>query len=164
MTSHDNFATIWQDIETKHRSLWSNRSFQPGEVISKLYAGKYLAERMPGSLQVADFQYILLMPEMLHCIKHSCNPNVFFDIATMQLICIRPIRINEELCFFRPSVEWQAPQPFECRCGAHNCLQHINGAASIPLEKLETYKISDFIRAKATAKKQAKEILVSNVA
>jgi hypothetical protein len=164
MTSQDNFATIWQDIETKHRSLWSSRSFQPGEVVSNFYAGKYSPERMPGSIQIGDYQHILLMPELLHSITHSCNPNVFFDVKAMHLICIRPIRANEELCFFRPSVEWQVPQAFDCRCGSHNCLQHINGAANIPIEKLENYKLSDFIREKAMAKRQAKEILVSNVA
>jgi hypothetical protein len=164
MTSQDNFATIWQDLETKHRSLWSNRAFQKGEIISNLHAGKHLSERVPGSIQIADYQYFLLMPEILHCITHSCNPNVFFDLTAMQLVCLRPIRANEELTFFRPSVEWQMHQAFECRCGSHRCLQNINGAANIPWEKLERYRISDFIKEKAMAKKQAKEILVSNVA
>ncbi len=164
MTSQDNFATIWQDIETKHRSLWSSRSFQPGEVVSNLHAGKYLSERTSGSLQIGDYQHILIFPEILHSITHSCNPNVFFDTKAMHLICLRPIRVNEEFTFFRPSVEWQIAQPFECRCGSYNCLQYVAGAANLPIEKLEKYMLSDFIREKATAKKQAKEILVSNVA
>lgn len=52
--------------------------------------------------QVGPTQHIMLSPEWLQYINHSCDPNVFFDTASFKLIALKDIAAGDELCFFYP--------------------------------------------------------------
>ena len=161
MISYHDFASIWQDVITSQQSLWSNQSFAPGDVLTGFYAGDIMIHPTYLTVQVAEHEHITLKPQFLQYINHSCNPNVFFDTTSMQLICLRPIPANAELTFFYPSTEWQMTQSFDCHCSAYNCLGHINGAASIPTEILNNYRLTDFILGKLRAKKEVQQIMLT---
>jgi hypothetical protein len=64
----------------------------------------------------------------------------------MQVIALKDIEPNEELCFFYPSTELNMAQPFLCYCGSKDCLQNIKGAKYIPSEIIGKYKLTDFIK------------------
>ena len=119
-----------------------------GEVICK-FGNKEILDR-PNYLtvQIGDSQHIMLDPEYLHYINHSCSPNVFFDTENMVLIALRNIEIGEEFTFFYPSTEWSMDRGFDCICQSENCLGYIQGAAHLPLNVLTKYELSDYIKQK----------------
>jgi hypothetical protein len=91
-------------------------------------------------------QHILLFPEHLQYINHSCDPNVFFDTSSLVILALRDIAEGEEISFFYPSTEWEMDQPFTCHCGSAKCLGQIRGAAYLPAETLQQYQLSEFIQ------------------
>jgi SET domain len=97
-------------------------------------------------VQVGIDRHIMLQPEHLQYINHSCDPNVFFDTYTMQVIALRPIDEGNEMTFFYPSTEWDMAQPFTCYCGSHRCLGEIKGAAHINGEVISQYRLTRFIQ------------------
>ncbi|MBS1927734.1 MAG: SET domain-containing protein-lysine N-methyltransferase [Chitinophagaceae bacterium] len=98
------------------------------------------------TLQVELRKHILLFPEVLQYINHSCEPNVFFDTTAMQLIALKEILPGEELCFFYPSTEWDMDRSFLCNCRTGSCLGLIRGAQYLPIETLTRYRLTDFIK------------------
>ncbi|MGB3535598.1 MAG: SET domain-containing protein [Microcoleaceae cyanobacterium] len=57
------------------------------------------------TLQRGDAQHIILKPEFLQSLNHSCDPNIFFDLEKMAIIALKDIKIGEELTFFYPSTQ-----------------------------------------------------------
>ena len=98
------------------------------------------------TVQIGPGQHILLRPDFLECINHSCAPNVHFDMERFALVALRPLAAGEELTYFYPSTEWSMVQPFPCACGATECLGTIAGASQLPREVLGRYVFSPFIR------------------
>ena len=41
--------------------------------------------------------------------------------------------------------EWDMQQPFNCHCGARNCLKAIKGAAHLSPAQLKKYRLSNFV-------------------
>lgn len=71
------FAEIWECQKTGKKSLVECRDFFPGDIIAKLGARKNIDKHHYLSVQISDAQHILLKPEFLQYINHSCDPNVF---------------------------------------------------------------------------------------
>ncbi|WP_051828017.1 SET domain-containing protein-lysine N-methyltransferase [Streptomyces bicolor] len=61
-------------------------------------------------------------------LNHSCTPNVYVDAERMDVRALRPVAAGEELAFFYPSTEWDMVAPFDCLCGAADCLGTVAGA------------------------------------
>jgi len=144
--SKHGFAEIIQNTVTNQKSLHALVPFSKGDLVSKFSAGDIYKEPNYLTVQRGIDEHITLRPEFLQYINHSCNPNVFFDTSTMEVIAIRDIEPNEEFSFFYPSTELDMAQPFLCYCGTKNCLQNIRGAKYIPGEILKNYKLTDFIQ------------------
>ncbi len=142
------YAEIRECQTTSYKSLHAAIELQLGEVICK-FGNKEILDR-PNYLtvQIGDSQHIMLDPEYLHYINHSCSPNVFFDTENMVLIALRNIEIGEEFTFFYPSTEWSMDRGFDCICQSENCLEYIQGAAHLPLNVLTKYELSDYIKQK----------------
>ena len=100
------------------------------------------------TVQVSDDQHIMLNPEFLQYINHSCSPNVFVDPHGGTVTALQDIAAGEEFTFFYPSTEWSMEQAFDCECGSDNCLRYIQGAAHLPLEVLREYELSQYIQSK----------------
>ena len=100
------------------------------------------------SVQIDQHQHILLEPEFLQYINHSCDPNVCFDTSKMTVTALRKIEIGEELTFFYPSTEWSMARGFKCHCKTQECLGKIQGAAHLSLDILRKYKLSEHIKQK----------------
>lgn len=99
------------------------------------------------TVQLDAVTHLLPRPELLECVNHSCDPNVSFDMEQLALVALRDLRANEELTYFYPSTEWHMAQPFECGCGASQCLGTIEGASRVPHAILSRYALSPYIRA-----------------
>ncbi|MFT3682384.1 MAG: SET domain-containing protein-lysine N-methyltransferase [Ferruginibacter sp.] len=143
--SQHEIAEVWLNTATNQQSLHSAVTFNPGDVIADFSAGSLHAAPSYLTVQVGINRHITLKPEFLQYINHSCSPNVFFDTAAMQLVCLKPMQQGEEMRFFYPSTEWDMAQPFVCNCGSGECLQLINGASHLSLETLSKYRLSNFI-------------------
>ena len=129
----------------KHLSFHSSDVFQPGEIMFNFQARTRHQHATYLTIQIGVKTHITFDPEFLQYINHSCDPNVFFDTATMKMICLKPLNPGDEMVFFYPSTEWDMAQPFVCNCSNDNCLKYINGAAHIQKEVLKKYRLTDFI-------------------
>jgi hypothetical protein len=144
--SNHAIAEVWQNAETKQKSLHALKPFKPGDSISRFHAGSLSGAATYLTVQIGINRHITLLPEFLQYINHSCEPNVFFNTTTMQVICLKELNVGDELTFFYPSTEWNMVQPFVCNCGSKDCLQLINGASHLSSGTLKKYRLTDFIQ------------------
>lgn len=149
-TTVSDFAEI-RESATGEKSLYSTARFEPDQIIARFQIQETLSTPNYLSIQHNEQAHLMLTPRYLHCINHSCTPNVAFDLHSGTLICLRPIDIGEEFTFFYPSTEWEMIQPFECLCNSPACLKSIQGAAHLPIDRLQHYQLSRFIQQKLTA-------------
>jgi len=150
-------AEVRQKISNEQNALFSLRPYQPGEVIADFSAGTISAEPTYLTVQVGVGKHITLQPEFLQYINHSCDPNVFFDTTSMQLVALRELDKEEEMTFFYPSTEWEMTQSFNCYCGSPVCIGEIRGAAFLSKESQEKYRLTDFIQ-QQLAKRAARKV------
>lgn len=140
------FAEVIENIVTKQKSLHAIIAFEKDAVICSFNAGRVYTTPNYLTVQTGIDTHITLEPEFLQYSNHSCNPNIFFDTKAMQVIALKHIEPNEELCFFYPSTEIDMAQPFLCYCGSKSCLQNIRGAKYIPAGVLARYRLTEFIK------------------
>ena len=152
--SHHGFAERRQKLSNDQNALFALRSFQPGEVIADFSAGTISAEPTYLTVQVGSDKHITLQPEFLQYINHSCDPNVFFNTTTMELVALKEVQQEEEMVFFYPSTEWRMTQSFDCYCGSPRCIGAIRGASYLSPELQSQYRFTDFIQ-QELAKKAA---------
>src|SRR6185436_1863886 len=93
--------------------FFARKSFKPGDLIINFSAGTVSAEPTYLTIQIGDRHHITMQPEFLQYINHSCDPNVFFNTTTMEVVALKKIRPEEEMTFFYPSSEWEMIQPFK---------------------------------------------------
>lgn len=116
-----------------------------GEVLALFGARETLATPNYLTVQNGPETHILLAPEHLQYINHSCDPNVFFDTVRMEIVALRAIAAGEEIQFFYPSTEWTMDRAFDCLCGASACLGRIAGADSLDDDALARYAFNQHI-------------------
>ncbi len=148
ITKVKEFAEIRECPTTGSKSLHATAEFMPAQVIHNFGPKEVLDRPNYLTVQISDHQHIMLDPEFLQYINHSCDPNVCFDTKNMVVRALRKIEIGEEFTFFYPSTEWSMDRGFDCMCGSENCLEYIQGAAHLPLEVLKNYQLSEYIEQK----------------
>ena len=122
------------------------KAFKKGDVISPFSGKEILPEPNYLTVQLSGHEHIYLQPDWLQYINHSCDPNAFFNIETMQLECLKDVAEGEELTYFYPSTEWEMDQSFVCKCGSPDCIGVIRGAQFLEPEVAGRYRFSPFIR------------------
>lgn len=153
--SHEVFATVREVFHISQKALYSDRAYHANEVICSFGDRGVFTEPSKYTVQAGPNRHILLSPAYLEYANHSCDPNIFFDTTTMQVICIKDIRPGDEITFFYPSTEWDMAEPFACHCNAYDCLYQIQGAAHLSDQALAKYRLTDFIK-QELAKRSAK--------
>jgi len=146
LISDHQFAVVRQNLLNNQKAFFAQISYKAGDVVSTFHAGAVLDQPTYLTVQVDVHSHILLQPEHLQYINHSCNPNVFFDTHAMVIVALKDICVGDEMTFFYPSTEWDMAQPFTCNCNHSNCLGQIRGAAHIPLDIIRNYKLTRFIQ------------------
>lgn len=140
------FAVVRQNLVNDQKASFAQQVYNPGDLITSFSYNQILPEPSYLTLQVGIGRHIMMEPEHLQYINHSCDPNVFFDTHSMQVVALKHIEEGDELTFFYPSTEWDMAQPFTCYCGSHRCLGEIRGAAHISPEILAGYRLTLFIQ------------------
>lgn len=143
--SHHGFAALYQNKTTREKSLHATIAFKKDNVFATFEASETLTSPNKYTVQVGEYSHIILSPEVLQYINHSCNPNVFFNTTTFELSALRDIPKGDELTFFYPSTEWNMESPFNCFCGEPNCLHKIQGAIYLSPDQINQYRFTDFI-------------------
>lgn len=136
-----------------NHSLYALTNLIKGQILSKFDSKEKLCKPNYLTVQISDGKHIMLEPEWLQYINHSCEPNVFFDTLKQEVIVLSKIESGEEITFFYPSTEWSMDNAFDCLCGSQKCLKRIFGAAYLPSQILMNYKLSNFIQNKITGDK-----------
>ena len=144
--SNHGFGEISQNNLTNQKSLHATIPFKKGDILISFSGGVISKTPHYLTVQTGKDQHITLVPEFLQYINHSCDPNVFFNTSTMQLVALKDIAVSDEFTFFYPSTEWDMAQPFVCFCGSQACLQNIKGAKYLSQEHVLRYELTDFIR------------------
>lgn len=147
------FAEIWECKKTGAKSLHSLKRFFPTDIITNIGIKDYVEKPNYLSVQIDEAQHIMLKPEFLQYINHSCDPNIFFDTKNLEIICLKKIEIGEAMTFFYPSTEWSMTQSFDCLCSSQQCLGKIEGAAFLSTDILTNYQLNDNIKSKLEYKK-----------
>jgi hypothetical protein len=78
--------------------------------------------------------------------NHSCRPT---SIVLAHALCVRAatdLKAGDEITFFYPSTEWDMVRPFECLCGAHNCIGFVAGAQHLCIATLRRYFLNAHIQ------------------
>ena len=146
LVSDHEFAVVRLNVTNNQKAFFAQRSYEPGDVVADFAAGKVKSKPTYLTVQVDLDKHIMLQPEHLQYINHSCDPNVFFDTHRMKVVALKKIAEGDEMTFFYPSTEWNMVQPFKCFCGSSRCLGEIKGAAHISPEVLSSYKLTRFIQ------------------
>ena len=154
MLSKHGFADIMQNSNTGEKSLHACKFFDVADTLCAFGADKIMDTPTYLTVQTGEDKHITLDPEFLQYINHSCNPNVFFNTTSMELVALKEIQPGDELMFFYPSTEWKMEQPFDCFCGTHQCLHRIQGAFYLTGEEAGRYKLTDFIFKKLNSRKK----------
>lgn len=148
VTGHFGFAEIHQLSGSDHQLLRSTQTFRPNDVICSFGSSVIHDHPSKYTVQVAENKHIILHPEFLQYINHSCNPNAFFNTTTMELVALQTIQPGDEFTFFYPSTEWFMAEPFHCLCGEASCIGIIKGAKELSADVLAKYRLTDFIQSK----------------
>ena len=139
------FCELRKDETNGHLGLFSRKNFSMGDLVINFGSSTMLDTPNYLTVQIGINQHILMSPEYLQFTNHSCNPNLLYNTATMELECLRDISIGDEFAFFYPATEWKMSQKFECHCGVVDCIGLVQGAADTPIEILNQYKLTNFI-------------------
>jgi hypothetical protein len=144
ISSHS-FADIINNSKTQQKSLHTTTAFNAGETICKFSAATELENPTYLTVQTGINNHITLSPSFLQYINHSCEPNVFFNTSSMELMALKDISVGDELVFFYPSTEWDMTQSFQCFCGSSACLKEIKGATYLSADTITKYQFTEFI-------------------
>jgi D-alanine-D-alanine ligase-like ATP-grasp enzyme len=104
------------------------------------------APRSRHTIQIAVDQHAEMEPGFLRLCSHCCRPNAICDVDNRRVQAISDVRPGDVLTIFYPSTEWDMAEPFECRCGAPECLGRVAGAKHLPGDLLREYWFARHIR------------------
>lgn len=156
--SNHSIAEVRRKNANGQNALFALRSYKPGDVIAEFHAGTISAKPTYLTVQVGTDKHVTFDPEFLQYINHSCDPNVFVNTTTMQVVALKEIKKEEEMTFFYPSTEWKMTQSFDCYCGSPKCVGKIRGAAYLNAELQSQYKFTDFIQQQLAKKAARKKV------
>ncbi len=104
------------------------------------------APRSRYTVQVAADQHAELVPGFLRLSCHACRPNLLYDVDARRVVTLTDVRPGDALTIFYPATEWDMAAPFDCACGAPDCLGRIAGARHVPPEVLRRHRLAPHIR------------------
>lgn len=117
--------------------LVAKRPFRRGDLIlpltGRLTAASYRTIQIDANTHVEG--------ALLAFMNHSCRPSAAVVVQARAVRALTDLTAGDEVTFFYPSTEWEMVRPFECLCGARNCIRYVAGAKYLALETLANYFI-----------------------
>ena len=134
--------------DPKEFASWaiSRVALPAGSLFTPITAVTPAAAATYASFQIGDGRHIDINSDLVYC-NHSCEPSLEFDLDRREVRVARgrALQVGDPLTWFYPSAEWEMAQPFECLCGAPQCLGRIGGASHISTQKLRGYWLNRHI-------------------
>lgn len=103
----------------------SRVDFDSRMLIAKVF-GYALNDCRPHTFQIST-RIRLYDPWFCGQLHHSCEPNLYFDTAYLELWSVQPIATNTWLTIDFAKTGDVLPQQFACHCGGPNCRGWIKG-------------------------------------
>lgn len=122
--------------------LVAKQPFKPGDLILPLIG--HLAPVSYKTIQISAHTH--LEGFLLAFMNHSCRPSAIVLTQERAVRALCQLEIGQEVSFLYPSTEWDMTRPFECLCGATNCIRYVAGARYLSLELLGLYFINPHIQ------------------
>lgn len=117
--------------------------------------------RKPGrhTLQVDNAHHIAPTGREDDYLNHSCRPNAYVDFRDWSVRAAEPIRHGEEVTIDYNTTEWDEPFPFDCRCGAPNCVGHVRGFRHLSAERQASMlpRVSPYLRRRYEQRRRERE-------
>jgi len=143
---------VEERLDLGQRCLRTTMDLPSGAVIASFADSQRVSEASYLTIQLDHDVHLVLTPDVLECVNHSCDPNASFDLVRFALIALEPIAAGSELTYAYPSTEWTMTRPFACACGSVNCLSVIDGASTFSRQQLARYALTPFVRAMLEAR------------
>ena len=87
-------------------------------------------------------------------LNHCCTPNAM--LRGRECVALQTIEAGDEVTYHYDTTEFDMAAPFECRCGAPDCLRSIRGFKHLPLDKQTPLSLwlADHLRRRLDAARQ----------
>ncbi|MBM4343976.1 MAG: hypothetical protein FJ100_11460 [Deltaproteobacteria bacterium] len=130
------------------RVLVARAPLEAGSVLCAFAAAADASGPGQHTLQVAAGRHVWLTPRWLAYVQHGCAPNVAFDVDEQpwQVRVLRPVAGGDALAAFYPATEVRCSEPFDCGCGALDCLGRIRGALAVSSDRWGDRPMSAHVR------------------
>ena len=122
-----------------YETPYYGRTVVAGEPITKgtkLYncIGEIYDHPTTYTVQVDDNKHINSIQGTCEYTCASCDPNCYFKLEddVLTLVALRDIEKGEQITFNYCTTEFIMSTPFNCLCGAKNCLGYVAGFSNLP--------------------------------
>lgn len=115
---------------TLYRSKYADSNYQAGDsvVCVGLIDPEQFRRASKHSVYSHSYQ-VHLQHDDFKFINHSCDPNTIFmdnkSTASYDFVAIKPIKEGDEITFNYTHNEPEISSPFDCECGAYNCIGRV---------------------------------------
>ena len=107
-----------------YRATLATRIFKIDELVFPV-VGECMDHPTVYTIQVAANRHVVTLYGKY--VNHSCHPNCCFDTEHLIFRALRTIAAEEEITFDYNTTEYDLCWPFQCCCGAIDCLRYIRG-------------------------------------
>jgi SET domain-containing protein len=140
--SSDRLVIVKDGCSIHGTSLVARTPFRRGELILPLTGT--LSSRSYRTIQIDVRRH--LDDALMAFMNHSCRPTSIVQAQALGVRTAVDLKEGDEITFFYPSTEWDMVRPFECLCGARECIGFIAGAQHLSIEILRRYFINAHIQ------------------
>jgi hypothetical protein len=106
--------------------VFAREAISAGERLIAL-AHVFVEHAAQHTIQIDEHRHQAGTGEIDDYLNHSCRPNTALDFEHLELVAIRPLAAGDELSFNYLTSEWDMAAPFECQCGAPDCVGVVRG-------------------------------------
>ncbi len=117
----------------KGKAVYSRRGHPRGELIAR-FSGTVLPYRTQHTLQI-NSNIHLLDEQFVGYLAHSCSPNVFVDMQTLEVWALDNIEPEAVLSMDYAATEDVLFKQFACLCGSGSCRHWITGRKELVNEE-----------------------------
>jgi hypothetical protein len=138
----DRLAIVNHGCSIHGTSLVAKTPFRRGELILPLIGT--LSARSYRTIQIDVSQH--LDGAVIAYMNHSCQPTSIVQAQELGVRAAVDLKAGDEITFFYPSTEWDMVRPFDCLCGARDCIGFVAGAQYLSIDILRRYFINSHIQ------------------
>ncbi|MCX6785509.1 MAG: SET domain-containing protein-lysine N-methyltransferase [Candidatus Komeilibacteria bacterium] len=104
--------------------IFTDSPIKKGEAFYKIPSDKILSQNHHQAARIGAQQWVW-DEQVLNFVNHSCEPNVFINVANLTLVALKNIRAGEEITCNYDFSEGEQGFHFICQCGSKFCEQQV---------------------------------------